>query len=278
MKISDYDFFFIFFDNVLCEDEVWLVRELLKLGKPFSLFRSKIDADIESVIYNGKDQEMIIPEIKREIKNALHASPELKDTKGIFLISSRKPDLGEMSDLLRYVEENIGGFKAQALLFSLDSITKEIVERKYKMLKKRLVTATVLADGVAAIPVPGVDVAINTALLVHEVCYYMSVFGINRKRVYSLRNFDYSLLKCRSLLEPNLDMAVFVVTKIETYATLVFVQSFFDLILSLIGSVLSSATAARLTYRFLCDVLQDIYHDAVVIYEHIMKTNEDHRM
>ena len=41
-----------------------------------------------------------------------------------------------MSDLLRYVEENIDGFQAQALLFSLDSITKEIVERKYKMLKK----------------------------------------------------------------------------------------------------------------------------------------------
>ena len=75
MKISDYDFFFIFFDNVLGEDEVWLVRELRKLGKPFSLVRSKIDTDIESAIYNGKDQEMIIPEIKREIKNALHASP-----------------------------------------------------------------------------------------------------------------------------------------------------------------------------------------------------------
>jgi uncharacterized protein (DUF697 family) len=278
MQISDYDFVFIFFDNVLGEDEVWLVRELRKLGKPFSLVRSKIDADIASAIYNGKDQEMIIPEIKREIKNALHASPELKDTKGIFLISSRKPDLGEMSDLLRYVEENIDGFKAQALLFSLDSITKEIVERKYKMLKKRLVIATVLAAGVAAIPVPGVDVAINIALLIHEVCHYMSVFAINRKRVYSLRNFDHSLLKCRSLIEPSLDMVVFVVTKIGTYATLLFVQSFFDLILPLIGSVISSATAARLTYRFLCDVLQDIYHDAVLIYEHIMKTNADHRM
>jgi hypothetical protein len=62
--------------NVLGEDEVWLVRELRKLGKPFSLVRSKIDTDIESAIYNGKDQEMIIPEIKRKIKNALHASPE----------------------------------------------------------------------------------------------------------------------------------------------------------------------------------------------------------
>ena len=183
-----------------------------------------------------------------------------------------------MSDLLRYVEKKIDGLKAQALLFSLDSITKEIVERKYKMLKKRLVIATVLAAGVAAIPVPGVDVAINTALLVHEVCHYMSVFGINRKRVYSLRNFDHSLLKCRSLIEPSVDMAVFVVTKIGIYATLSFVQSFSDLILPLIGSVISSATAARLTYRFLCDVLQDIYHDAVLIYEHIMKTNADHRM
>jgi GTPase Era involved in 16S rRNA processing len=136
MKISDYDTVFIFCDNVLSEDEVWLVRELNKLEKPVFLVRSKIDADIENAIYDGKDQEMIIPKIKREIQNALHASPELKDTKGIFLISGQKPDLGEMSDLLRYVEDNLYGFEAQALLFSLDSITKEIVERKYKMLKK----------------------------------------------------------------------------------------------------------------------------------------------
>ena len=69
--------------------------------------------------------------------------------------------MGEMSDLMTYVEENIAGFKAQALLFSLDCITKKIVERKYEILKKRLVVASVLAAGVAAIPVPGVDVAIN---------------------------------------------------------------------------------------------------------------------
>ena len=70
--------------------------------------------------------------------------------------------MGEWSDLVTYVEDNIGGIKAQALLFSLDCITKKIVERKYKMLKKRLVVATALAAGVAAIPLPGVDVAINT--------------------------------------------------------------------------------------------------------------------
>jgi hypothetical protein len=46
MKISDYDFFFIFFNNVLGEDEIWLVGELRKLGKSFALVRTKIDIDI----------------------------------------------------------------------------------------------------------------------------------------------------------------------------------------------------------------------------------------
>jgi hypothetical protein len=75
---------------------------------------------------------MIIPEIKWEIKKALHANPELKDTKGIFLISSRKPDLCEWSDLMAYVEDNIGGFKAQALLFSLVCIIKKILRCEFE--------------------------------------------------------------------------------------------------------------------------------------------------
>ena len=61
------------------------------------------------------------------------------------------------------------------------------------MLKIRLVATTALAAGIPALPVPGVDVAINTVFLVHEVCHYMSVFGIDRE------GFDHSLLKCRSL-------------------------------------------------------------------------------
>jgi hypothetical protein len=162
------------------------------VGKPFSLFRSKIDIDIDNAKYDGKKKDMVLPEIRGKIEIALNANPEL-NTKRIFLISSRKPDLGEMSDLMTYVEENIDGLKAQALLISLDCITKKILERKHKLLKKRLVAATALAAGVAAILVPGIDVAINTVFLVHEVCHYMSVFGIDRE------GFDHSLLKCRSL-------------------------------------------------------------------------------
>ena len=72
----------------MSEDEKWLVGELRKLGKPFSLVRSKIDIDKDNAIHDGKDQEKIIPEIKEQIQIALDVNPELKDTKDIFLISS----------------------------------------------------------------------------------------------------------------------------------------------------------------------------------------------
>lgn len=125
---------------------------------------------------------------------------------------------------------------------------------------------------------PGVDIAVNISVLVHEVCHYMSVFGVNRQRVYSLKDFDHSLLKCRYLLKPNFNMTYFVVAKLGIYAALVSADSFLDLILPLVGSVISSTTAARVVYKFLNDMLQDIKDDAELIYEHIVKTNADHRM
>ena len=103
-----------------------------RLGKPFALVRSKIDVDIDNAKYDKIDQEMVIPEIKRQIGITLNAIPELKDTNSIFIISSRKPDLGAWSDLMTYLEDNIGGFKAQTLPFSLESITKNFFKRKHK--------------------------------------------------------------------------------------------------------------------------------------------------
>ena len=144
--------------------------------------------------------------------------------------------MGEWSDLIAYLEENVDGLKAQALLFSLDSITKKIVERKYQMVKKRLVVTTALTAG------------------------------------------DHSLLKCRSLIMPNFNIIPFVATKIGTYEPLLLVGSSLNLMLPLVESVISSVTTAGVTKRFLDDMLQDIKHDAVLIYEHIMKTNADHRM
>ena len=270
MKISDYDFILIFFNNVVGEDEIWLVRELRKLGKPFALVRSKIDIDIENAKYDGNDEKMVILEITKKIQKALQKNPELKDTKGIFLISSRTPDLGEMSDLLRYVEENIDDLKALALLFSLHSITKKSLVRKHKMIQKRLVLVTALVVGISAIPVPYVDV-VNIGLLEHEVYYYMNVFEVQPEKNNSLKDFDHSLLKCSALLEANAcnNMLHFITSKVGTFGKLIISKYLLKLIIPFFGSAISAANKAWTIYTFLDDMLQDIKHDAMLIHEHI---------
>ena len=278
MKISDYDFVFIFFDKVLSEDDLWLAGELRKMGKPFALVRSMIDNDIVRAIRDDKDPEKIIPEIKEKIEIDLYSNTDLKSTTGIFLISSEKPHLGDWSKLMVFLEVNMDGFKAEALLFSLHCITKEMLERKYQMLKNRIVVTTATAASVAAIPLPIVDVAINTEILVHEVCHYMRVFGIEPESVNTLENFDHSLLKCKSLFKPNVDMAVWIASKIGILVAMIVGTSFLDVVLPIIGSVISSALAARVTYKFLNDTLRDIKDDAELIYEHKMYTNADHRL
>jgi hypothetical protein len=91
------------------------------------------------------------------------------------------------------------------------------------MFKKRLVVATVLAADIAAIPV--VDDAI-TEFLVLEVRLYMHVFGVEKERVNTIKDFDHSLLKCRSLLKPNLNMISVVGITIGSYVALLLPNSF----------------------------------------------------
>ena len=85
---------------------------------------------------------------------------------------------------------------------------------------KRLVVATALAAGIEAIAVPGVDVVIDTVFFVHEVRHYMRVSGVEQERVNTFKDVDHSLLKCRSLSEPNFITKRFVGIQIGTYATL----------------------------------------------------------
>ncbi|VDI47751.1 Hypothetical predicted protein [Mytilus galloprovincialis] len=47
MKMSDYDFIFIFFDKVITEDNLWLVGELDKMGKPYSTAAEEKDMPID---------------------------------------------------------------------------------------------------------------------------------------------------------------------------------------------------------------------------------------
>ena len=82
--------------------------------------------------------------------------------------------------------------KLRFFFFSIHPMTKNIVERKHKMLKARLIKVPALAAGVAANPMPVVDVAANCALLAKEVGHYMHVFEVQPEFANSLKDLCLS--------------------------------------------------------------------------------------
>lgn len=96
-QLRDYDYFFIVFDTVLHEDDLWLAQQLVKMKKPFVLVRSKVDLDIE--LCGGEDEKSIIKSLREETLSTINKIEVLQSNIGVCFISSSNEDIGEMANL-----------------------------------------------------------------------------------------------------------------------------------------------------------------------------------
>lgn len=271
MKLHQYDYFFIFFDKVVSEDDYFLVCALLTMKKSFCLVRSKIDDDLRNAEEDGKEADKVLPAIRSKIKEQVSRYGKLQNSDAIFLISSRAKDTGDWYKLVDHIGNHLPAPKFESFMFSLPTLTENVIELKYKTLKKRIFLSTTVSAGVAAIPIPGVDVFANIAILVEEVLHYMSVFGLDKKKLDTLKGFDRKQLKCAGFLVPGADMAKVVFSQLGKYATILAVESVADIFLPIFGSIISAGTSAVFTYRYLNKTLDDFRQDAVIVYKFILR-------
>lgn len=278
MKLCEYDFIFIFFDKVINEDNLWLVGELEKMGKPYCFVRSKLDQDIQNAEREKIGKELVLPMIRKKVEKSVEKNDKLKNSKKIFFISCADTTIGEISQLLTYVESNLNKFKCEAIMSSLAVVSEDIIHLKYKVLKKRMKLASVAAAAIAATPIPGIDVAANIGLLVEEINHYIDFFGLSKKKMAALTSFERSSLKCNKILFPGADMAVFVISRLGFYATIMIAENVLDIFLPFVGSLISAATSGAITYTFLKSILKDIKGDAIVVHQHIVKQQSSIRL
>lgn len=107
MHIREYDYFLIFFDTVLQEDDVWLACELSKLNKGFTLVRSEVDKDVKIGMKRGLSEETVLDRLRDQVNSAKRSQKYLKDCIDIFFISSKKPWMGEMDNLHKHIMEKL---------------------------------------------------------------------------------------------------------------------------------------------------------------------------
>ena len=192
-----------------------------------------------------------------------------------FAISTRDRRIGQFDELVSYIQRNLPELKSKAVNISMVGVLPiDLIDRKYAILKDRIWKISVTSAGLAAVPVPGVDVVLNLALICKELWLYHKTCGFEQQIVMDIIKADYISQKLTSssivkIGAANEAMQQFLLIELGKLATLMAVQSAFDYILPIIGSLVSGLTAGGITYRLLYRVLDSCRDDAKLVYYHL---------
>ena len=260
VNVSEYDFFLIFFSTTISEENIWLANELRKREKKFAFVRTKID----ELQYQFTKKPHLIPgEIKKAkekyLKTLKDASIEVPQ---VYAISSVKPELGDFNALVQDIGNSFQGLKKTAFLMSIKLLTEEVIQQKKEMLLKETWKYAAISGGIAALPIPGLDVAVNIGVLVVAVNTYLRAFNLEEARLLSLKEEIICHLKT-ALEILNMGIQKFIIQNIAKFAAVSAVESVLEYVLPVIGSILSMTVTGVMVYTFLRQVIRDLAEDAL---------------
>ena len=272
MELHQYDYVLIFVGNIE-ENDIEIAKKLKEMDKPICFVRSQIDRDFDNARHDSEPTDEVIKKIKSKSLYILEQNG-FKEAM-FFAISTRDRRIGQFDELVSYIQSNLPELKSKAVNISMVGVLPiDLIDRKYAILKDRIWKISVTSAGLAAVPVTGVDVVLNLALICKELWLYHKTFGFEQQIVMDIIKADYISQKLTSssivkIGAANEAMQQFLLIELGKLATLMAVQSAFDYILPIIGSLVSGLTAGGITYRLLYRVLDSCRDDAKLVYYHL---------
>ncbi|CAJ1074110.1 interferon-inducible GTPase 5-like [Xyrichtys novacula] len=191
-----FDFFIIISADRFKENDVKLAREIQRMGKKFYFVRSKIDNNIRDGERQKLDAEKTLILIK---ENCIHGLQKLGfQSPLVFLVSSVDLHLYDFSLLVETLEQELPDLKKEAFLLAMPNTSLEMIHKKEKAFYSKIKYFAALSAAVAAVPVPGLSIAVDIALLVSLFTRYVFGFGLDissLKRLANYRDVPYEELK-----------------------------------------------------------------------------------
>uniref|UniRef100_A0A3Q4H0W5 IRG-type G domain-containing protein n=1 Tax=Neolamprologus brichardi TaxID=32507 RepID=A0A3Q4H0W5_NEOBR len=196
-----FDFFIIISDTRFTENDVKLAKEIQKMKKKFYFVHSKIDNDINA---ERRKRDFSAERTLKVIRDdCVHSLQGIKSPR-VFLVSSFKQRWCDFSLLQETLERELPMKKRDALLCAMLNINPEIINKKKQALKSKIKYWATLSAAGAAVPLPGLSIAVDAALLVGAVTHYVFVFGLDilsLKRLSNRTGVPYADL-CAVIISP----------------------------------------------------------------------------
>ncbi len=186
----------------------------------------------------------------------------------MFLISGWELDKYDLNLLQERMEQELPQHKRRVLMLALPNITLEINEKKKKALEENIGKVAKLSALVAAVPVPGLSIAVDTALIAEELRKYYSVFGLDDPSLLKLcERSGKTIEELKSLMKSPLSGGINTasILSLSGAAFPLVVENTVKYVVSLIpllGSVVAGGMSYRTVSKILKKALYDIAEDA----------------
>lgn len=286
MAFGSFDYIFIFFSVI----SIWDIRFAEKLAnekKKFCFVRSKLDLDIANAKHDN-DKDSSPDSIASKLRETALESIEKEQLRkpSVFVISNRANKIGHFRDLLSHIEQVLQKTKYDAFIYEISAYTREVINKKYDFLKKRInqiSIGAVVDKGEVAADFDFENVRKDKVKrkspkiikwLAEEVMLYIETFELNKKSSLSLIRDEY--------VRQKLKFAQTLTTDVEKNVTS-FIKRKLKLQMQKPGS--SSVLYNKYTYsqesdeypllipsqNLLSEVLEGLQQDALIVFEEFSK-------
>ncbi|KAK9957839.1 hypothetical protein ABG768_012046 [Culter alburnus] len=266
VQFERYDFFIIIASDRFRECHTQLAKEIKNMGKKFYFVRSKIDLCITAEKRKKNfDQKKTLDTIREDCKNGLRRIG-IEDPV-VFLISGWELGKYDLNQLQERMEKELPQHKRRVLMLALPNITLEINEKKKKALEENIPKVAFLSACVATIPLPGLSITADIAIIADELRKYYSVFGLDDPSLQKLcERSGKTVEELKSLMKSPLHQGIntsSILTLLGAASFLIsedaveLLMSFIPIIGSVVAGGLSYLTVSRMLKRALNDIADD---------------------
>ncbi|XP_072127343.1 interferon-inducible GTPase 5-like [Mobula birostris] len=272
MKFEKYNFFIIISAGRFKENETKLAKEIKRLRKKFYFVRSKIDADFDSMRKGGKEvnEEKELKLIRNNCcENLREAGIQ---TPSVFLISSFEQDRYDFNRLNKALEDDLPIIMKSIFVLAYRNRSVEIIQKKKKMLQKRIWMLATLSGAVGATPIPGLSAACDISILIGAITHFRKCLCLDEASLQRLaKTTDKSVEELKAVVKTSLlgEINTNIIVRLGWGATAVALSALeFGLYsIPVIGSIFGAGSSFLMTYKILTNALEDLTESA----ERVMK-------
>ncbi|XP_024655593.2 interferon-inducible GTPase 5-like [Maylandia zebra] len=268
-----FDFFIIISDTRFRANDVKLAQEIQKMKKKFYFVRSKIDNNMRA---ERRKRNFSADEALTKIRDDCVQSLQRQGIKSpqVFLVSSFELHLYHFSLLHQTLDRDLPAHKRDALLCAMPNFNPEIIRKKKQALKSKIKYWATLSAAGAAVPVPGLSIVVDAALLVDAVTHFVFALGLDvpsLKRLSARTGVPYADLRSviispLAAAEITTGFLLKVIVQLGSVAALIAAVEVSRWI-PIIGIPIAMGLSLTTTYKILNLILEELAEDAQRVFE-----------